>query len=222
MRTPIEIWLVDHKNIIEHADRLVELLAPDDIQAKITEPSGRKIRDAIISHLEAFVEITDTHYRDEETLLLPAIIKHLDRNRPKIKNALGCLAREHDQMHKYADRIKILLPMLRSDDKLEKNIAAEILRISYAAQTLIRNHSAMEEKEVYPLIGELPMKVVSSIFESIDSGRDMNIDHLIKPLYGRDKEEDEVKEEEEREFKFGSDGMDFYKSDSSDASGPEN
>lgn len=222
MRTPVEIWLIDHKKVIEHADRLVVLLAPDDIQAQIADPSDRETRDAIISHLEAFVEITDTHYRDEETLLMPAIVKYLDRNKPEIRHALGCFAREHDQMYEYAERIKNLLPALRSDDNLEKNIVADILRTCYASQTLIRNHSAMEEKEVYPLVGKLPMKVVVSIFESIGGGQDMNIDHLIKPLYGKVEDEDKITEDGEREFKYGSDGMDFYKSDDSGASGPEN
>ncbi|MCX6647385.1 MAG: hemerythrin domain-containing protein [bacterium] len=113
MRTPLEIWLIDHRKVIEHADRLVELLAPDDIQAQIADPAKKDLRDGLVACLQAFVDITETHYRDEETHLLPAIVKYLDRNRPEIKQALGCFAREHDQMYEYSERIKILLPLLQ-------------------------------------------------------------------------------------------------------------
>jgi hemerythrin-like domain-containing protein len=230
MRTPLEIWLNDHKKVIEQADRLVELLAPDDIQAQIADPGNKELRDGLIACLQAFVDITEKHYRDEETHLLPAIVKYLDRNRPEIKQALGCFAREHDQMFEYSERIKILLPLLQSDEKISNSDAAEILRTSYASQTLIRNHSAMEEKEIYPLVTKLPMKVVAEIFEAIEADFDMNIDHLIKPLYGResgkeriDKREEKIDGgEEKKEYKYGQDGMDFYRSEDGDARGPEN
>ena len=221
MRTPLEIWLKDHRRLIDHADRLVELLAPDDIQIRIADPANGELRSGIAEHLEAFAEITDTHYRDEEVHLLPAIVKHLDRDNPVIRHALGCFAREHDQMYEYSERIRNLLPMLRSEDKIGKSDVGEILRTAYASQTLIRNHSAMEEKEVYPLVGKLPMKVVAEIFEAVNVGSDMNLEHLVKPLYGRDVE-DTNEEDAKKKFKYGADGMDFYTSEDGDAEGPEN
>lgn len=209
MRTPVEIWIIEHRKVIEHADRLVDLLAPDDIQSQIANPDNKILRTEIADHLDAFIEISEKHYRDEENLLIPAIIKHIGSENLEIKHALGCFAREHGQMHEFVVRIRELLPALRSEDKIESSITAEILRTSYASQSLIRNHSAMEEKEVYPLVGKLPMKVVAEIFEKIGGGQDMNLEHLIRPLYGKSVKEGDTAEGEKK-FKFGADGMDFY------------
>ena len=46
--------------------------------------------------------------------------------------------------------------------------------------------------------------MVAEIFEKIGGGQDMNLEHLIRPLYGKSAEEGD------KEFKYGTDGMDFF------------
>jgi len=182
MRSPIEIWIREHREMIRHTDELVELLAPSDIQARLTDPSENALRITIARHLNAFVDFADGHFRKEEEYLVPLISKHLDTGTPEMKEALGCMQREHAQMHLFADRIQTLLPALESGDKVTDGQAAELLRISYGIQSIIRNHTSKEEQQVFPLVQKLPLKAATELFNALEESTDMNLDHLVKPL----------------------------------------
>jgi hemerythrin-like domain-containing protein len=172
----------EHRDAIRHADELVELLAPPDIQEKISNPDQKKLREEIASHLDAFVEMAEGHFRTEEKLLLPAIRENFDLNDPAIREAVGCMSREHDQMHMFVERINELTPALRSDEPLDPHRAAELLRISYSVQSILRHHCTKEERDIYRLVEKLPMKEVSKIFDAIEHPPDISLDHLTKPL----------------------------------------
>jgi hemerythrin-like domain-containing protein len=182
MRTPLETWVQDHRNAISQADRLVELLSPNDIQERIAGTGKIELRIRVADYLEAFVHLEEGHFRYEENYLVPAIKKHFGDRVQSIIEALGCMIREHVEMHKFAERIRIFLPQLKSDVKLESAIAGDILRVAYGVQSLLRHHFAMEEREIYPLVGKLPMQLVEEILDAIPSADRLHIDHLIKPL----------------------------------------
>jgi hemerythrin-like domain-containing protein len=178
----LEIWIKQHRLAIEHADRLAELLSPADVQARLIDQAQKEFRDKVMGHLEALVEMANGHFRQEEKLLVPAIMKYLDANDPKVSRALGCLAREHAQVHKSAERIGELLPKMKSDEPLLPAEAAELLRLAFGIQSLVRYHSLNEEREVYPLVGRLPVQVIDAIMTEIGDSPDLPIDHLVRPL----------------------------------------
>lgn len=182
MRTPLEKWFQDHRDAIERADTLVEFLAPDDITDQLILPDNVPLRKVLADHLKAIVEIEQDHFRAEEELLVPAIESGVDMNNPKVSDAIGCLKREHTQMHLLAERASKMIPVLMSDEPPATGDIAEILRISYGMQSLIRHHCTKEEREVYPLINQLSARVVDEIFRSIDPVPDIPLDHLIKPI----------------------------------------
>lgn len=175
----------EHEEVIGHADALVELLAPPDVQEKLTRPDQKKLRGEIAGHLDAFVEMAEGHFRAEEEFLLPALVNHFGRDNPAVKEALGCMAREHDQMHMFVERISRIIPVLKSGEPLDPPGAAELMRVSYGVQSVLRHHCAKEERDVYRLIEKLPMKEASKIFDAIEKKPDINLDHLTKPL-GKD------------------------------------
>ena len=182
MRTPVEIWLKEHRQAYERADRLVEILSPDDILAQLTHPEQDRLRKEIADLLDGIAGLAEGHFRSEENLLVPIIRKYLEPDARETKEALGCLAREHVQMHMFAARILDLLVYLRSDDPLNASQAAELLRVSYGVQSLLRHHCSKEEREVFPLVGKLPMKAVEELMEKLGPSDDIPLDHLIKPL----------------------------------------
>ncbi len=182
MRTPVEVWLKEHKKAYVLADELVELLAPDDIQARLVHPEESKLRATLAEHLNAIVEFTGSHFRGEEKILVPVIQKYLNTDDPKIREAMGCLSREHAQMHMFMERITQILPSLESGEPLNDAQTAEILRVSYSVQSIIRHHCTKEEREIYPLIGRLPMEAVVELMNALDPSDDINLDHLVKPL----------------------------------------
>jgi len=184
MRSPLELWLQEHRDIIEHADRLAELLAPSDIQARLVAPDQEELRLKIAGHFEAFLKMARGHFRCEEEQLVPAIRRHLDPEEPAIRNALGCLEREHTQMHRFTERAMKLLPALRGEKPPKPTEAAEILRVGFGIQSILRHHCTKEEQDVYPLINELPLKVVEALFESAGPSEDIPLNHLVKPLGG--------------------------------------
>ena len=177
----LRTWIKEHRLAIEHADRLAELLAPSDVQAKLIDPGQKEFRAKVVEHLEALVEMADGHFREEEQLLVPAISEHLDVRDPKVSKALGCLAREHVQVHKSSERIAELLPKMKSEEPLTATEAAEILRLAFGMQSLVRYHCLNEEREIYPLVGRLPGRVVDEILAEIgDEEDDLPIEHLIE------------------------------------------
>ncbi|HHE46763.1 MAG TPA: hemerythrin domain-containing protein [Bacteroidetes bacterium] len=182
MRSPIEIWLKEHREMISYADQLVETLAPDDIQLKLVDPDQSALRLKIADTLDKFPAYSSGHFKLEEDLLVPLIAEHLDTSSPEIKEALGCLTREHGQMHIFVERIGELTLLLQSDEPLDDHNAAELLRVSYGLQSILRHHTSKEEREVYPLVKKLPMKAVMKLMESLDPVDDISLDHLIKPL----------------------------------------
>jgi iron-sulfur cluster repair protein YtfE (RIC family) len=186
MRSPVEIWLNEHRDLISRADELVEMLAPDDIQLKLIDPDEKALRANLADLLDKLTSDATGHFRKEEELLVPLINKHLDTSTPEMKEALGCLTREHAQMHMFVERIKELLPLLRSDDPFDSHNAAELLRVAYGVQSILRHHTSKEEREVYPLVKKLPMKAVHEIITSLDPSDDIPLDHLIRPIGPRD------------------------------------
>ncbi len=190
MRSPLEVWLKEHREMIGHADELVELLAPDDIQSKLVNPDESKIRTRIADLMQKFSDYASGHFKLEEELLVPLIREHLDINLPAVKEAIGCLTREHGQMHMFVERIEELIPLLRSEDPPDPHHAAELLRVAYGVQSILRHHTSKEEREVYPLVKDLPMKAVLKLMErlmeklrdKLNPVDDISLDHLIKPL----------------------------------------
>jgi hemerythrin-like domain-containing protein len=182
MRSPLEVWLKEHREMIGHADELVVLLAPDDIQSVLVNPDESAIRIQIADLLQKFSDYASGHFKLEEELLVPLIREHLDINSPSTKEALGCLTREHGQMHMFVERIEELIPLLRADDPLDNHNAAELLRVAYGVQSILRHHTSKEEREVYSLVKDLPMKALLKIMEKLDPVDDISLDHLIKPL----------------------------------------
>jgi len=193
MRSPVETWIKEHKHAYELVDSLVDLLAPDDIQARLLHPEETKLRSDLAAKLGELIKFADEHFRAEEEILLPALKENLNLNEPKIKDALGCLAREHEQMHAFTDRMREILPSLVAPEPPDPHSTAELLRISYSMQSIIRHHCTKEEREVYPLIEKLPVKVVFEIMNKVGGEDSMNLDHLIKPLGPKPENADDLK-----------------------------
>ena len=187
MRSPVEIWIKEHRIAIDHADRLAEMLAPPDIQSRLMDPAETRLRRTLAGHLDAVIEMANNHFRHEEKLLVPAIVEHLgasDSSDPSVSEALGCLAREHSQMHRLTRRLTDLLPSLKSDEATNAETAMEILTLAFGVQSVVRHHCTKEEREIFPLVGKLPPSAVAKIMEGIGPRPDIPMDHLIKPLGG--------------------------------------
>jgi hemerythrin-like domain-containing protein len=182
MRSPAEIWIREHREAFEHADRLAELLAPSDIHARMVDPSQNGLRAVLVNHLEQLIEFSESHFRLEERLLIPAITQYLDNAAPEIREALGCFAREHAQMHRFANELNKLLPSLHSDTPPDRASILEILNHAFAVQSLIRYHCTNEERNFYPLIDKLPQSVCANILGELDVKGDIAMEHLIKPM----------------------------------------
>jgi len=178
----VEVWLREHREAFAHADSLVELLAPDDIQDRLLQPNQVELRARIAGHLKAFVDLAQGHFRAEESLLVPAIQEHIGLDDRAVREAVGCLSREHGQMHMFAERILDLLSVLESSDPPPPTVAGELLRVSYGVQSLLRHHCTKEEKEIYSLVGRLPQKVVTELLRTVGEPEDIRLDHLIRPL----------------------------------------
>ncbi|MFH1676558.1 MAG: hemerythrin domain-containing protein [bacterium] len=186
MRNPIEKWLKEHREMLTHADRMVELLAPDDIQTRLSKPDEMKLRHEIADCVEKIGVIIDPHIEAERMILFPMISDHFGRISGTCVDTLSCLGREHEQLGLFFDRAKSLLPSLKNPEPLEKSVSAELLRVCYGIHTVLTYHCPKEETEVYSLVGKLPLKSISKLAQEIGLDEDIEIDHLIKPL-GEDK-----------------------------------
>ena len=190
MRSPVEIWIREHKKAFEAVDTLVELLSPDNIQTELINPSNSALRSKLKSILNEIVEFDENHFKIEEELLIPALRDNFGSG---IKDALSCMVREHEQMHAFVERIRVVLTELGSDMPLNAHTAAEIMRISYGAQSIIRHHCSKEERDIYPLVAKLPAKVVFDIMNKLGIEDSLNIDHLIKPLGPKSENSEELR-----------------------------
>jgi len=186
MRSPIEIWTRQHREIFSFADQLVELLAPDDIQSLLQAPEETELRKNIIKVLKEFTALIESHFREEEEILLPVLRDNLDPSTPNLEKWVGCLSREHAQMHMFTERVDGILSGIDEKEPFEAQTTSEILRAAYSIQSLVRHHCSKEEREVYSLVGNLPPKAVDKIMHSISQPSDMQLEHLVKPL-GNDK-----------------------------------
>ena len=82
MRTPVEIWLKEHRQAYERADRLVEILSPDDILAQLTHPEQDRLRKEIADLLDGIAGLAEGHFRSEENLSIDPFMfqKSTDQN----------------------------------------------------------------------------------------------------------------------------------------------
>lgn len=182
LRSPVEIWIKEHRTVLKYADKIAELLAPQDIQGKLTDPDNASLRRALHENLAFVVEFSRTHFISEESFLIPAIVQNLAKNDESINEKLGCFAREHAQMHKFASAITELLPVLLSDNPLSFDQSFEILKLAFGIQSIVRLHCANEEREIYPLIEKLPPRIVCEIIDKLYPSDDLPIEHLVKPI----------------------------------------
>jgi hypothetical protein len=183
MRSPVEVWIKEHREAVEHADRIAELLAPCGILTTLLAPEGESFRLRLAEHLEQLALFSSGHFRREEQLLVPSIAKHLDTSNPSLSGPLGCLAREHHQMHRFVESLVELLPALRSAT-LNESTASDLLGIAFGIQSLVRYHCSKEERDIYPLVDMLPQSETAMIMGQLNAD-DLPIKHLIKPL-GKD------------------------------------
>ena len=194
MRSPVEKWLKEHREMLSHADRMIVFLAPDDIQTRLSNPYEIKLRRDIADCQEKIGCIIDAHIEAERAILFPAIREHFGKISGGCEDTLSCLDREHEQIILFFDRAKNLLPLLKNPEPLEKSVSAELLRVCYGIHTVLTYHCPKEETEIYSLVGKLPLKAISKIAQEIGFDEDIPIDHLIKPLEGSNSSEREAPE----------------------------
>ncbi|HDS29765.1 MAG TPA: hypothetical protein ENN67_01850 [Firmicutes bacterium] len=186
MRSPIEKLIRDHRAIFKSVDDLIELLAPDDIQARMLEQSEHKLRNTLAEYLETIIAFDKNHFRVEEEMLIPALGKYVEMSRADIAEAVGCMSREHAQMHKLTGRAESLLPKLRDENPPDTAEIGEILRVAYGMQSIIRHHCSKEERDIFPLLAKLAPGILDEIASRMEMGEDIRINHLLKPMGSTD------------------------------------
>jgi hemerythrin-like domain-containing protein len=182
MRSPVEKLIADHRAILLIADKLVDLLAPSDIATRLLAPEEKKLRLTIAENLEAIIDFDNTHFRIEEELIIPSLGKYVELTQVGIADAVGCMIREHTQMHMLSERAMKLAPLLHDENPPDISEVGEILRTAYAMQSVLRHHCLKEEREVYPLLDRLTPRELDKLTEKLGMTEDIPLDHLIRPM----------------------------------------
>ena len=134
---PLALLRACHRNIIDHCDRLENLVA--HVAAQGIDDEARKAARNIVRYFSTSAPL---HHRDEEEDLFP----RLNRQSIKIAELIRDLKLEHEELDRLWDSISPQLKKLPDD-----NFSADFLQASSEFCTLSRQHVNRENMEFLPL-----------------------------------------------------------------------